>query len=50
MIVCSRKNNLVGVSLKEQAEADMAADQIMDLRNGFVRLCYGPNFDDNKVV
>ena len=27
-----------------KAEADMCADQIMDLRNGWVRLCYNPNF------
>ena len=41
---------MVGSSLKEQAEADMAADQVMDLRNGFVRLCYGSNYAENKVV
>jgi len=44
----ARKNELVGSSLKEQAEADMAADQVMDLRNGFVRLCYGSNYAENK--
>jgi glutathione S-transferase len=26
----------------------MCADQVMDLRNGLVRLCYNPNFDDLK--
>ena len=46
----ARKNNLVGTTAKEQAEADMCADQIMDLRNGFVRLCYSGNkFDDLKA-
>jgi len=38
----ARKNNLLGATVKEQALADMAADQIMDMRNGFVRLCYNP--------
>ena len=31
-----------------KAEADMCADQIMDLRNGWVRLCYNPNFVSSK--
>eukprot|EP00088_Acartia_fossae_P060098 TRINITY_DN7188_c0_g1_i1.p1 TRINITY_DN7188_c0_g1~~TRINITY_DN7188_c0_g1_i1.p1 ORF type:complete len:220 (+),score=47.98 TRINITY_DN7188_c0_g1_i1:50-709(+) len=43
-----RNNNLVGETAKEQAEADMLADQVMDLRNGFVRLSYNPKFDDQK--
>ena len=44
----ARKNNLDGTSLKEKAEADMCADLIMDLRNGWVRLCYNPNFESLK--
>jgi glutathione S-transferase len=44
-----RKNNLDGNTLKEKAEADMCADQIMDLRNGWVRLCYNDKFDTLKA-
>ena len=33
-----------------KAEADMCADQIMDLRNGWVRLCYNPNFVSSKKI
>jgi len=44
----ARKNNLIGTTIKEQALADMAADQVMDLRNGFVRLCYGGKFAEMK--
>lgn len=44
----ARKNNLAGSTVKEQALADMAADQIMDLRNGFVGLCYNSNHADLK--
>jgi len=47
----ARKNNLCGNTAKEQAEADMLADQVMDLRNGFVRLSYsGPKFDELKAA
>ena len=28
----------------------MCADQVMDLRNGFVRLCYNPNFVSSKYL
>merc|ERR1712200_268755 len=31
-----------------QALAEMAADQVMDMRNGFVRLSYSPKHDDMK--
>jgi len=44
----ARKNNLVGSTAKDQALADMAADQIMDMRNGFVRLCYSSRYEDLK--
>ena len=44
----ARKNNLDGTSIKEKAEADMCAAQIMDLRNGWSRLCYNPNFESMK--
>ena len=27
---------------------DMCADQVMDLRNGFINLCYNPNFEELK--
>lgn len=43
-----RKHSLVGTTMKEQAEADMCADQVMDLRNGFVRLSYNQKFDELK--
>jgi len=43
-----RKNNMCGSTEMERARVDMAADQVMDLRNGFVRLCYNPDFDNLK--
>jgi len=45
----ARNNNLAGTTIKEQALADMAADQVMDMRNGFVRLCYNPKYEDMKA-
>jgi len=44
----ARKNNMCGNTEEEKARVDMAADQVMDLRNGFVRLCYNPDFDNLK--
>jgi len=40
----ARKHKLYGADNKEAAIIDMLADQIMDLRNDFVRLCYNPNY------
>jgi glutathione S-transferase len=44
----ARKNDLVGKSEKEKAMVDMMADQSMDFRNGWVRLCYNPDFANLK--
>merc|ERR1712098_508255 len=49
MRVIARKHNLYGSSDAERAVIDMCADQIMDMRNGFVRLCYNPKFNDLKA-
>jgi len=46
----ARKHDLCGVTAAEKAHVDMCADAIMDFRNGFVRLCYGPRFADNEPV
>merc|ERR1711874_272741 len=32
----------------ERAMVDMMADESMDFRNGWVRLCYNPDFDNLK--
>lgn len=40
----ARKHKLYGADDKEASVIDMLADQIMDLRNDFVRLCYNPNY------
>lgn len=40
----ARKHKLYGDNDKEAAIIDMLADQIMDLRNDFIRLCYSPNY------
>jgi len=44
----ARKNDLVGKTDMEKAMVDMMADQSMDLRNGWVRLCYNPDFSNIK--
>merc|ERR1712179_320576 len=44
----ARKHDLVGKTEKEKAMADMMADQAMDFRNGWVRLCYNSNFENVK--
>ncbi|XP_059153766.1 glutathione S-transferase Mu 4-like isoform X2 [Physella acuta] len=41
-----RKYKLYGETPKENAEVDLLLDVIMDVRNGFVRLCYGPEITD----
>jgi len=40
-----RKYDLYSSDLAVQ---DQVLESTMDLRNGFVRLCYGPGFDNNK--
>ncbi|XP_013097111.1 glutathione S-transferase Mu 4-like [Biomphalaria glabrata] len=42
----ARKHNLYGSTVVEQAHVDLLLDVIMDVRNGFVRLCYGPDFSE----
>jgi len=44
----ARKHDLVGKTEKEKAMVDMMADQSMDFRNGWVRLCYNPDFNNVK--
>lgn len=43
-----RKYNLYGDDEVTKANVDQILESTMDLRNGFVRQCYGPNFDTNK--
>merc|ERR1711892_369996 len=45
----ARKNNMCGNTVQEKARVDMAADQVMDLRNGFTRLSYNPDFENLKA-
>eukprot|EP01098_Paradermamoeba_levis_P002026 TRINITY_DN1235_c0_g1_i1.p1 TRINITY_DN1235_c0_g1~~TRINITY_DN1235_c0_g1_i1.p1 ORF type:complete len:253 (+),score=66.79 TRINITY_DN1235_c0_g1_i1:94-759(+) len=45
----ARKHNLYGKTHEDQARIDMLLDQAMDLRNAFVRVIYGSNFDQNVV-
>ncbi|CAH1782508.1 unnamed protein product [Owenia fusiformis] len=42
----ARKHNLCGTTDLERAHCDMMADQAMDFRNGFVRLCYNPKYNE----
>ena len=44
----ARKHDMVGKTEKEKAMVDMMADQSMDFRNGWVRLCYNPDFNTVK--
>jgi len=44
----ARKYKLYGDDEVTQANVDLVLETTMDLRNGFVRLCYGSNFEDNK--
>merc|ERR1712183_566667 len=43
-----RKHNLCGNTEEERVRVDMAAEQVMDLRNAAVTLFYGGGFDKNK--
>ena len=40
----ARKHKLLGNSEVECVRVDVMENQLMDFRNGFVRLCYNPNF------
>merc|ERR1711973_59499 len=44
----ARKHDMCGKDDKEKAMVDMMADQGMDLRNGWIGLCYNPDFDKLK--
>eukprot|EP00794_Sanderia_malayensis_P006245 gene6245-6964_t len=41
-----RKNKLDGETEEEKVRVDIMENQAMDFRNGFVRLCYNPDFDN----
>lgn len=44
----ARKHDMLGTNDKEKAMVDMMAEESMDFRNGWVRLCYNPDFDNLK--
>lgn len=44
----ARKNDMLGKDDTERAMVDMMAEQSMDFRNGWVRLCYNPDFENLK--
>lgn len=44
----ARKYGLAGKSEKEYILIDLIENQAMDLRNGFVRLCYGSDYQKNS--
>jgi len=44
----ARKHDMLGKNDMERAMVDMMADESMDFRNGWVRLCYNPDFDNLK--
>ena len=39
-----RKHDLLGKTEQERVRVDIMENQSMDFRNGWVRLCYNPNF------
>merc|ERR1711893_59720 len=41
----ARKNGLEGQTEEERCRVDLMLEQSMDFRNGWVRLCYNPDFD-----
>lgn len=44
-----RKTGLDGKTEEDKVRVDMMCDNAMDFRNGFVKLCYNPKFDDYKT-
>merc|ERR1712142_217392 len=44
----ARKYDMLGKNDIERAMVDMMADESMDFRNGWVRLCYNPDFENLK--
>lgn len=45
----ARKHDMAGKTEQEKNRVDLLAEQSMDFRNGWVRLCYNPKFDELKV-
>eukprot|EP00118_Oscarella_pearsei_P014183 m.119944 g.119944 ORF g.119944 m.119944 type:complete len:213 (+) comp37714_c0_seq1:58-696(+) len=43
-----RKHKMDGSTEAEKVMVDIFESQVMDMRNAFVRLCYGPNYEENK--
>lgn len=43
-----RKHDVLGKTEEERVRVDIMENQSMDFRNGWVRLCYNPNFDELK--
>ena len=39
-----RKHDMLGKTEEERVRVDIMENQSMDFRNGWVRLCYNPNF------
>merc|ERR1712178_253366 len=44
----ARQHNMLGNTDVEKAMVDLMAEESMDFRNGWVRLCYNPDFDNLK--
>ncbi|MCL4122931.1 UNVERIFIED_CONTAM: hypothetical protein GTU68_054578 [Idotea baltica] len=45
----ARKNDLCGKTDEEKVRVDVLENQSMDFRNGLVRLCYNPDFENLKA-
>jgi len=46
----ARKHNLCGETEPEKVAVDVVMEQIMDLRNGLVKMCYDPKGDKDGYV
>ena len=46
----ARKHDMCGKTEQEKVWVDMMADEAMDFRNGWVRLCYNPKFVSYKIL
>lgn len=44
----ARQHDMLGKTEKERVRVDILAEQAMDFRNGWVRVCYNPNFEQIK--
>eukprot|EP00744_Colponema_vietnamica_P005345 GILI01007841.1.p1 GENE.GILI01007841.1~~GILI01007841.1.p1 ORF type:complete len:223 (+),score=70.87 GILI01007841.1:40-708(+) len=45
----ARRLGLVGNTEEEQRICDFIAEEVADFQMGFVRLCYGPNYEENSA-